>query len=186
MQPSLAFIDSTNGRLISQHKQSAGLHKLSIRHLAQDARGAVWFGCQWEGADAETPELVGCAGLDQPLRIIEPSKPMGASLAGYIGAVAMSGDGRMLAASAPRAGRIVYVDTERVRRRRRDAPDGQLRRHRRFAVGVCDELGHGRAADRSARSHASDDGDLPRPLVRQSPAHHRLKRALRPGAAPAR
>ena len=77
MQPSLAFIDSTTGRLISQHTQSAGLHKLSIRHLAQDARGAVWFGCQWEGADAETPELVGCAGLDQPLRIIEPSKPHG-------------------------------------------------------------------------------------------------------------
>ena len=94
--------------------QGAGLHKLSIRHLAQDARGAVWFGCQWEGADAETPELVGCAGLDQPLRIIEPSKPMGASLAGYIGAVAMSPDGRIVAASAPRAGRIVYVDTERA------------------------------------------------------------------------
>jgi uncharacterized protein len=113
MQPSLAFIDSTNGRLLSQHVQSAGLHKLSIRHLAQDARGAVWFGCQWEGADPDTPELVGCAGLDQPLRIIEPSKPMGAALAGYIGAVALSGDGRLLAASAPRAGRIVYVDTER-------------------------------------------------------------------------
>ena len=113
MQPSLAFIDSTNGRLLSQHVQSAGLHKLSIRHLAQDARGGVWFGCQWEGTDADTPELVGCAGLDQPLRIIEPSKPMGAALAGYIGAVALSGDGRLLAASAPRAGRIVYVDTER-------------------------------------------------------------------------
>jgi hypothetical protein len=114
MQPSLAFIDSTNGRLISQHMQGAGLHRLSIRHLAQDARGAVWFGCQWEGADSETPELVGCAGLDQALRIIEPSKPMGASLAGYIGAVAVSPDGRIVAASAPRAGRIVYVDTERA------------------------------------------------------------------------
>ncbi len=113
MQPSLAFVDSTTGRLISQHMQGAGLHKLSIRHLAQDARGAVWFGCQWEGADAETPELVGCAGIDQALRIIEPSKPMGATLAGYIGAVALSGDGRLLAASAPRAGRIVYIDTER-------------------------------------------------------------------------
>jgi hypothetical protein len=114
MQPSLAFIDSTTGRLVSQHKQRASLHKLSLRHLVQDARGVVWFGCQWEGADAETPELVGCAGLDQPLRIIEPSKPMGAALAGYIGAVAMSSDGRVLAASAPRAGRIVYVDTERA------------------------------------------------------------------------
>ncbi len=176
MQPSLAFVDSTTGRLISQHMQSAGLHKLSIRHLAQDARGAVWFGCQWEGVDAETPELVGCAGIDKPLRIIEPSKPMGAELAGYIGAVALSGDGRLLAASAPRAGRIVYIDTERFADRRRDAPDRQLRRYRRFAGGLCDELRHGRAAAGSARSHASDDDDLPRPRVRQSPADHRLKR----------
>lgn len=113
MMPSLAFIDSTNGKLLSQHKQSADLHKLSIRHLVQDARGTVWFGCQWEGADAETPELIGCAGVDAPLRIIEPPKPMGVTLAGYIGAVAVSGDGRLIAASAPRAGRLVYVDSER-------------------------------------------------------------------------
>lgn len=114
MQPSLAFIDSTSGKLLSQHMQGASLHKLSIRHLAQDAGGAVWFGCQWEGAEAETPELVGCAGLDQPLRIVEPARPMGAELAGYIGAVAVSGDGRIIAASAPRAGRIIYVDSERA------------------------------------------------------------------------
>lgn len=113
MQPSLAFVDVATGRLISQHKQSAGLHKLSIRHLAQAANGSIWFGCQWEGADTDTPELIGCAGLDAPLRIIEPPKPMGSTLAGYIGAVAIAGNGRLLAASAPRAGRIVYVDTER-------------------------------------------------------------------------
>jgi hypothetical protein len=113
MQPSLAFVDSTTGALITQHKQGRDLHKLSIRHLAADARGSIWFGCQWEGADAETPELVGCAGLDRPLRILQPKKPMGAELAGYIGAVAISGDGRVMAASAPRAGRIIYVDTER-------------------------------------------------------------------------
>jgi hypothetical protein len=113
MEPSLAFVDATNGRLISQHKQTGALHKLSIRHLAQDASGAVWFGCQWEGAESDAPDLIGCAGIDKPLRLIEPQQPMGASLAGYIGAVAIAGNGRLLAASAPRAGRIVYVDTER-------------------------------------------------------------------------
>jgi hypothetical protein len=46
------------------------------------------------------------------LRIIEPDTPRGAELAGYIGAVAIDGTGRVLAASAPRAGRIIYVDTE--------------------------------------------------------------------------
>ena len=114
MVPSLAFIDAASGALLAQHKQSAALHKLSIRHVAADARGLIWFGAQWEGDASETPELVGCVGLDTPLRIIEPDAPMGAALAGYIGAVAIDGDKRVLAASAPRAGRIVYVDTERA------------------------------------------------------------------------
>jgi hypothetical protein len=113
MVPSLAFIDSATGDLVTQHKQSGDLRKLSIRHIAADARGAVWFGAQWEGEAAETPELIGFASIDHPVRIIEPETPRGAELAGYIGAVAISGDRRVLAASAPRAGRIVYVDTER-------------------------------------------------------------------------
>ena len=114
MTPSLAFIDRASGALIAEHKQAGDLRKLSIRHIAADAKGAVWFGAQWEGDAAETPELVGCASIDKPLRVIEPDTPRGASLAGYIGAVAFSGDKRVLAASAPRAGRIIYVDTERA------------------------------------------------------------------------
>ena len=114
MEPSLAFIDSKTGALLAQHMQNGALHKLSIRHIAADARGAVWFGGQWQGATGESPELVGHASLDSPLHILEPANPLGAKLAGYIGSVAMSGDGRVLAASAPRSGRIVYVDTERA------------------------------------------------------------------------
>jgi uncharacterized protein len=113
MVPSLAFIDSTSGALLTKHEHTGALHKLSIRHIAADAQGTIWFGAQWEGEAGETPELVGCAGMDKPLRLIEPKSPRGAALAGYIGAVAIDGGGRILAASAPRAGRIVYVDTER-------------------------------------------------------------------------
>jgi uncharacterized protein len=113
MVPSLAFIDRTSGALLTKHEHTGALHKLSIRHIAADAQGTIWFGAQWEGEAADTPELVGCAGMDKPLRLIEPKLPQGAALAGYIGAVAIDGGGRILAASAPRAGRIVYVDTER-------------------------------------------------------------------------
>jgi hypothetical protein len=112
MVPSLAFIDSASGELLAKHEHRGALHKLSIRHVAEDGRGAIWFGGQWEGEVAHSPEIVGWATMDKPLRIIETQRPMGASLAGYIGAVAIDGDGRMLAASAPRAGRILYVDTE--------------------------------------------------------------------------
>jgi hypothetical protein len=71
----------------------------------------VWFGGQWRGNLEETPELIGHAALDAPIRIVEPSETSGVALKGYIGSVAMSPDGRTLAASAPRAGRIVYIDT---------------------------------------------------------------------------
>jgi len=114
MEPSLSFIDSTTGLLLAQHMLNAALHKLSIRHIAADANGAVWFGGQWQGSAGESPELVGCANLDAPLRLLEPETPLGAVLAGYIGSVAVSGDGRVLAASAPRAGRILYIDAERA------------------------------------------------------------------------
>jgi hypothetical protein len=112
MIPSLAFIDSETGELRAKHEHTGGLHKLSIRHVAADARGSVWFGAQWEGEIGGSPELIGCASMDKPLRLIEPETPRGAALAGYIGAVAMDQGGRILAASAPRAGRIVYVDTQ--------------------------------------------------------------------------
>jgi len=114
MQPSLVFIDSTTGVLLAHHKQKQTLHKLSIRHIAADALGVVWFGGQWQGSADESPELVGRVSVDSPLRIIEPARPLGVELSGYIGSVAISGDGRVLAASAPRAGRIVYVDTEKA------------------------------------------------------------------------
>ncbi len=115
MDPSLAFIDSTTGALLARHRHNGALHKLSIRHIAADGRGVVWFGGQWQGAVDESPELVGRASLDAPLRLLEPAYPLGAALAGYIGSVAVSGDGRVLAASAPRAGRTIYIDAERAR-----------------------------------------------------------------------
>lgn len=112
MDPSLAFIDIKTGDVRALHALPAELKALSIRHIAATPSGEVWFGGQWEGGILEAPELVGRASLDKPIRLIQPTEPHGLALKGYIGSVAMSGDGRFLAASAPRAGRIIYVDTE--------------------------------------------------------------------------
>lgn len=109
MRPNLAFVDSISGALIARHELSGQLRRLSIRHIAADANGAVWFGGQWEGDASETPELIGRASRDTPLRLIEPASPLGLPLKGYIGSVAASGDGRIIAASAPKAGLILYV-----------------------------------------------------------------------------
>lgn len=112
MEPSLVFIDSVTGDLLARHRLGADLNKLSIRHLDIDARGRVWFGGQWEGGLDETPSVVGSAARDGPLELLPRLTDMGARLRGYIGSVAVNRDGRLLAASAPRAGRILYIDTE--------------------------------------------------------------------------
>lgn len=109
MSPNLAFADAESGALIARHELSSELNRLSIRHIAADASGAVWFGGQWEGDVEATPELIGRATRDSAIRLIEPKAAMGIELKGYIGSVAASGDGGIIAASAPKAGRIIYV-----------------------------------------------------------------------------
>ena len=111
MEPSLVFIDVRSGDLKARHCLPQSLHQLSIRHIACDGSGRVWFGGQWEGGLLEAPELVGHASADTPLRLIETPAPMGSALRGYIGSVAVSPDKEVLAAAAPKAGRVLFVET---------------------------------------------------------------------------
>lgn len=111
MEPSLVFLDAASGAMKAQHRLPSQLNQLSIRHIAADAHGQVWFGGQWEGALAASPELIGRASVDRPLQLIATPQPMGTALKGYIGSVAVSGDGHVLAAAAPRAGRTLFIDT---------------------------------------------------------------------------
>lgn len=110
MQASLAFVDVRTGNLIAKHDLPEGVQRLSIRHLAADSSSTVWFGGQWQGETADAPELIGRAKCDAPLRLITPDKPLGSTLKGYIGSMAASADGRIIAASAPKAGQAVYID----------------------------------------------------------------------------
>lgn len=112
MQPNVAFIDLETGALKARHGVPDAINLLSLRHLAETPKGDIWFGAQWQGGLEDTPALIGRVGLDRPIAILETADPLGVALKGYVGAVAVSGDGRLLAASAPLAGQIVYVDTE--------------------------------------------------------------------------
>lgn len=119
MEPSLSFIDVSTGALLVKHQTPETIRHLSIRHIAANAQGDVWFGAQWKGSLSESPALIGMASRDRPLKIYNigrmPDRPnleLGPALKGYIGSVALSRDGRYFAASAPRAGRILFIDTE--------------------------------------------------------------------------
>lgn len=112
MKPNLAFIDAASGTLTARHELPADINRLSIRHIAADSDGAVWFGGQWEGDAGTTPELVGRASRDKPIQLITPASALGLPLKGYIGSVAASGNGRIIAASAPKAGKVLYIAAE--------------------------------------------------------------------------
>lgn len=109
MKPSLAFINRHSGELKSKHELSSSLHQLSIRHLCIDGTGTVWFGGQWEGGPESVPWVVGHAKLDRAIAFCEAPAAVGSSLKGYIGSMASSADGAIIAASAPRAGRVLYI-----------------------------------------------------------------------------
>ncbi len=115
MQANLSFLDTQTGDLLSQHQLAKDIHKLSIRHLAPDASGNIWFGCQWEGDLRDTPALIGKAGLDQDIAMLDATAPLAPALRGYIGSICANGDGRWLAASAPRANQVIFVDTKLLR-----------------------------------------------------------------------
>lgn len=112
MEPNIAFIDLATGALKARHGLSGDMNMLSLRHLVETPRGDVWFGGQWQGALEEAPPLIGCVGLDKSVRLLDAADAPGVALRGYIGAVALSADGRYLAATAPRADRVIYADTE--------------------------------------------------------------------------
>lgn len=111
MTPSLIFVDTENGDVLSEHRLEPSMHQLSIRHLAVDAEGSVWFGCQYEGPSTEQPPLLGRASVDGgPLLITSEPTELRASLRNYVGSVAATADGRVVAASSPRGGEVVFFD----------------------------------------------------------------------------
>ena len=112
MDPSVVFIDRRDGTLVGQLRLDAGLHQLSIRHMAIDARGRVWFGCQYKGAPSDSPQLVGHASLDGAITLLELPDDTLAGLRNYVGSVAASSDGATIAVSSPEGNLLVAIDAE--------------------------------------------------------------------------
>jgi uncharacterized protein len=110
MQPSLVYADLETGDLLEEHKLAPDLHQLSIRHLAVARNNTVVFGCQYHGADEDTPPLIGFHRRgEQPVTVQMPSTTQ-IPMRNYIGSVTADAAGGIVAASAPRGGLITYWD----------------------------------------------------------------------------
>ncbi len=110
MDPSIAFIDRKSGDLIGQLRLDGDLHQLSIRHMAFDAQGRAWFGCQFKGDPGDRPQLVGYATRDGEIRLLElPADALG-DLRNYVGSLAASTDGSIIGVSSPEGNTILAID----------------------------------------------------------------------------
>lgn len=111
MAPSLAYIDIATGEVMEKAVLAEELHQLSIRHMAADSAGTVWFGCQYEGDAADKPPLVGRHRRGRDIELFPGPKDVLHAMRNYVGSVAVDASGTVLATSSPRGGLIVFWDT---------------------------------------------------------------------------
>ena len=109
MQPSLAVIDLRTGRIAETYRPPETRRMLSIRHLAVSA-GAIWFACQDQAGSATHQPLLGVWEPGSDVRLVPTSGDP--AFQGYIGSVAVSADGRRVAATSPRGGIARVWDTD--------------------------------------------------------------------------
>jgi hypothetical protein len=110
MRPSLVYVDVASGDVVDRVVLAPSLHQLSIRHLAVDAVGHVWFGCQYSGPAADQPPLVGRHRRGSEAQLFAGPPEVLRSLRNYVGSVAVDTAGGMVATSSPVGGVVAYWD----------------------------------------------------------------------------
>lgn len=111
MAPSMALIDTESGALLSSHSLSAKLHRLSLRHMAVDARRQVWIGGQYEGDLLDDVPVLARLDADLQLVPVELEPRAAVALGKYAGSVTIGNDGTTLAVTSPRSGVLLRIDT---------------------------------------------------------------------------
>lgn len=125
MAPSIVYLDIASGELIEEASLPQALHQLSIRHMVLDARGDVWFGCQFEGDPAVAPPLVGRHRRGNAIELFTAPSTIHRAMRNYVGSVAIDPAGDIVATSAPHGGIVVFWDSATGRcMGTLDLPDG--------------------------------------------------------------
>jgi hypothetical protein len=116
MDPSLVYLDSRDGRVVTEIRPPQELRQLSIRHLAIDRRGRVAVAMQYEGPETDPVPLValhdGPEARTAPLRFLELPETARAGLRQYCGSAAMDRTGQRLAVTSPRGNLALVWDMD--------------------------------------------------------------------------
>jgi hypothetical protein len=110
MKPSYVLVDRISGDLIEKHELPAGLHKLSIRHMAADGAGTIWFGCQYRGPVTDRPLLVGRAARGKDLALLDMPSDVLNGFRNYIGSVAANPAAGTVAVSSPQGNSLAVIE----------------------------------------------------------------------------
>lgn len=113
MEPSLAYVDPADGRLLDRLEAPEGRRrKLGIRHIVALPDGRLALACQDEGPAVDAMPLVA---LHRPgsgqLTPVQAPPALWRAMTRYCGAIAADPAGRVIAASAPRGNCVVFWDT---------------------------------------------------------------------------
>ncbi len=147
MRPNLTIL-SPSGRIIDQAEANAPQN--SLRHIAEDARGRIITGSQWQGDLYDAPPLVG-AYSDGVLRDLDDDPALPLRLDGYVGSVEKLGGGA--AVTSPRGGVALVFDETGAATLSTPAPD---------VCGLASHAGDTLATDGNGNVHRLSQSGMDR------------------------
>jgi len=107
MEPTLALIDSMDGKLIASHSLPKNLNKLSIRHLAVNQAGTIGAALQYQGPSEDLLPLVFTLNNGR-LKLLSARKSVQQAMKNYCGSIAMDRSGTLMAVSSPRGNLVTF------------------------------------------------------------------------------
>ncbi|MBL4769258.1 MAG: DUF1513 domain-containing protein [Rhodobacteraceae bacterium] len=109
MRPNLSYLD-LSGTVLEQVELADDLRGNSIRHLDVLPNGQVAFGMQWQRDRTSSPELIGLHRRGGEVQLMKAPLNVHREAFGYVGSIAFSGDGVLIAMTSPRGGCVQVFD----------------------------------------------------------------------------
>lgn len=156
MEPSLVLVDAVSGALIERHALPPALRQLSTRHVDIDAKGRVWFACQYEGPRNDLPPLAGHFSRGEDICFLKLPDETTVRLANYVGAIAFNRAQGLVGLTSPKGGVAVTIEAATGRVLREEAVTdaaGIAPSPRGFAVSSYDGRFDGTSGDLAFDQH---------------------------------
>lgn len=110
MKSTIVLLDSETGALLSTVLLPVDHQRMSLRHMVPASDGSLWIGGQFQGDTLSEISPVMRLDRDGEITSVALADEARSLLADYVGAVAVSRDGRFAGVSSPKGGGYVVFD----------------------------------------------------------------------------